>query len=298
MIDLRYFGMALIAVFLALAIGLMTGSALGGPDKRDAAYEGLRNQFELLREENQRVRDEGDLARRRLQSRDQALRDLSPRLIQNRLDGTPVAVLICGGADERGYWGELENAFRLSGAGVGPVARIPDDLKPLSAEVRARFVREAHLGRRGDGESRPEPDADPVVLLISGLAAGAPETALRELAGETGIELRGAPSGPVRRLLLVTAAEDPARALRLRGGDLPELRIVDTALAARLIVVAAEAEGAANSVVDLLGRRGCSTVDNVDTAPGQLSTILALAGTEGRFGSKPGASRAVALPPE
>jgi hypothetical protein len=38
MIDLRYMGLTLIAVFLALAVGMMTGSALGSPERQAAMF--------------------------------------------------------------------------------------------------------------------------------------------------------------------------------------------------------------------------------------------------------------------
>src|SRR5687767_1237367 len=115
MIDLRYMGLTLIAVFLALTIGLMTGSALGSPDKRDMVYEGLRGEFELLRGEIKRVQEENDAARRREDAAKQALRELLPLAVRNRLPGSVVGVVVCGGIDERPFWRALEDALEEAG---------------------------------------------------------------------------------------------------------------------------------------------------------------------------------------
>src|SRR5688500_13320897 len=103
MIDLRYVGLTMIGIFLALTIGLMTGSALGSSDKQVIAYERLQGEFELLREENQRVGDENDVLRRRLDAGEQAGREFLPGAVRGRLPGSTVGVILCGGIDERPF---------------------------------------------------------------------------------------------------------------------------------------------------------------------------------------------------
>ncbi|MCC2671098.1 MAG: hypothetical protein K0Q72_3569 [Armatimonadetes bacterium] len=290
MIDLRYLGITLIAVFLSLAIGMMTGSALGGPDKRDAAYEGLRNQFDLLRTENQRVQDENDLVRRRLNAREQALRELQSLAIRNRLAGSTVGVVICGPPSERAYWSELEAALRAAGAQIGPVVRIPDALREIPAEARGRF----ELAWEDAGTSGLDSAYQPARWVVRALARGGTAQRLEELASLTGIELRGDYRTPVRRLLVLASVPDTNRAAQVTAGDVPEVPTVDAARSEGLRVVAAEPEEAVVSAVDSLRQRlNVPTVDNIDTAAGRISVVLALAGENGQFGSKPGAARPV-----
>ena len=88
MIDLRYVGLTMIGIFLALAVGLMVGSALGSPDRLAAAMDGLRVQHEQLAQTNQEVREENASLERRLQSREEAERELLPLAVRERLRGT------------------------------------------------------------------------------------------------------------------------------------------------------------------------------------------------------------------
>src|SRR5204862_2459624 len=125
--------------FLMLAVGLLIGPALGGPDKRDAAYEALRRDFELLRTEDQRVREENDTVRRRLTSRDQALQELLPLAVRDRLPGSVIGVVLCGPVDEGRFWSDLESALKASGAAIGPVVRITDRMRPIPGDDRARL---------------------------------------------------------------------------------------------------------------------------------------------------------------
>lgn len=289
MIDLRYLALTLIGVFLALAIGLMTGSALGGPDKRDAAYEGLRDQFELLRTENQRVQTENDAVLRRVNAQDQAIRELIPLALRDRLPGSVVGVVICGDLDERRFWGELEAALQQAGAAMGPVARVPDRLRPLGEEARERFALVWDAEAAAD-QSHPFEAAG---WLVKALARGDAAQRLEELCRETGISIRGDVRRPLRRLLVLTGVPNEARAAAIVAGEVPEVRVVDAAQSAGLRTVVAEPEASVPSAVEPAGRRGVPTVDNVDTAAGQLSVVLALAGADGRFGTKPGASRPI-----
>jgi len=290
MIDIRYLGITLIAVFLSLAVGMMIGSALGGPDKRDAAYEGLRNQFELLRTENQRVQAENDAVLRRLNSREQALRELQPLAIRDRLGSSTIGVVICGPASERAYWAELEAAIRAAGAQVGPVVRIPDALRDLSPEARSQY----RSTWRSTGIESVEPAYEPARWVIRALARGGDPERFAQMASATGIELRGNYQGPVRRLLVLVSVPDADRAALVASGEVPEVPVVETARAEGLRVVAAEPEETVASAVDSLRQRlNLPTVDNVDTAAGRISVILALAGRDGQFGSKPGAARPI-----
>lgn len=291
MIDLRYLGLTVIAIFLALAVGLMTGSALGSPDKQSAVFEGLKNQFEELRTQNQQVRDESDAVRRRLAARDRAMRELMPLAVKNRLSGSTLGVILCGSVDERPFWSDLESAVTAAGARIGPIVRIPDQPHVLSSEDRQKFS--GYWPRSGTATSEPS-RLDPAGWVVPALTRADQQDHLRELVSAAGMELRGDTSEPVRRVLVIAGVPDALRETLVSSGDVPEKWVVDSAAgdsAIRLVV--AEPEETTVSAVEALKSRGVPTVDNIDTAAGQISAILALAGADGNFGSKPGATRPV-----
>jgi hypothetical protein len=93
---------------------------------------------------------------------------------------------------------------------------------------------------------------------------------------------------------VIAGVPEPVRETLISSGEVPEKWVVDSAAgdsAIRLVV--AEPEETTVSAVEPLKSRGVPTVDNIDTAAGQISAILALAGADGNFGSKPGATRPV-----
>jgi hypothetical protein len=291
MIDLRFHALSLIAVFLALAIGLMMGSALGSPERTSSMYTRLRQEFDQLREVDRKLNDDLQLSRRRADAGDQALRELAPLAARDRLAGSTIGVILCQPVDESRFWPDLESVVKAAGGELGAVARVPDHLRPMDPAQRSRFHATWPPEAGGDGSGEYEPAA----WLVRCFAGGAPAERLRELSAATGIEVRGDMSAPVRRLLLITAVADEEREDRVRAGDLPELRIAAQAATSGVRLVAAEPSDVLSSALEPLRRKGVPTVDTIDTAQGQIAAVLALAGADGSFGFRPGAERA--LPP-
>jgi hypothetical protein len=83
--------------------------------------------------------------------------------------------------------------------------------------------------------------------------------------------------------VLVIGGAESASDIAPERIDLPLIKKL-TELGVR--VVGVEAKGAAVSVTPLYKAAGISTVDNADTPAGRLSTVIALAGTDGHFGMK------------
>lgn len=111
-----------------------------------------------------------------------------------------------------------------------------------------------------------------------------------------GGDFRGDTSKQPGPFLLITSAEDDLRAARVTADGSAEWAVIKAAELAGKRLVLAEPEGARPGVVAALQRAGISTVDNIDTAAGQISAVLALAGASGQFGSKSSADEPIALP--
>src|SRR6478672_1517313 len=96
MLDFRYHALSLVAVFLALAIGIVLGVTIGDSLVSDAERSlrgGLRTDVENARSDAAKARN--DVA-----GRDRMLDQLYPELVSSRLSGTRVAVV---------SWGKLPN---------------------------------------------------------------------------------------------------------------------------------------------------------------------------------------------
>src|SRR4051795_3257598 len=96
MLDFRYHALSLVAVFLALAIGIVLGVTIGDSLVSDAERS-LRGG---LRTDVENARSDAAKARTDVSARDRMLDELYPQLVANRLDGERVAVV---------SWGPLPN---------------------------------------------------------------------------------------------------------------------------------------------------------------------------------------------
>jgi hypothetical protein len=123
------------------------------------------------------------------------------------------------------------------------------------------------------------------------------------------LEVTGDLRAPIRRMLLLCPNDEPGYAAQVAAGRGIEAALGAAARDAEALLVAGEPEGGhptltstatippgdTLSLLPALAAVGASTIDNVDTATGQIAMVLALAGTRGNFGTGPRASRP--LPP-
>src|SRR3954452_21769553 len=96
MLDFRYHALSLVAVFLALAIGIVLGGAVGDSLVADAERSlrgGLRTDVENARSDAAKARN--DVA-----GRERLVDELYPQFVASRLNGERVAVV---------SWGKLPN---------------------------------------------------------------------------------------------------------------------------------------------------------------------------------------------
>src|SRR3954465_10631062 len=96
MLDFRYHALSLVAVFLALAIGIVLGVTIGDSLVSDAERS-LRGN---LRADVERAHGDAAEARSELNGRDRMLDELYPALVDTRLNGERVALV---------SWGPLPN---------------------------------------------------------------------------------------------------------------------------------------------------------------------------------------------
>ena len=141
MVDFRYHALSLVAVFLALGIGIVLGVTVGDSLVSDAdrnLRDSLRGDVEEAREE---ARDAAALGERR----DDVIEEVAPRVAGGRLTGRRVALVALGELPA-----DLEDSVEEAvEAGGGRLAR-PIELAPAEMTGRPRALRRrgARLARR------------------------------------------------------------------------------------------------------------------------------------------------------
>lgn len=314
MIDFRYHLVSLIAVFLALAVGIVLGA---GP-LRDTIGETLTGQVQDLRADRDRLRADLETAQTDVNERNVYLEESAPVLLADALTDQRVAVVTLPGAQDDDVKTIRDRLTQAGAQVVGQVAVTEAWTDPETQSFRQTFAGQLA------GYLDPAPADDASTETVMGLALG---TALTGADGD-------APSENATTLLdLLTSADAPlvsvqdeltapADATVLVGPRAAEAPAPDADPAqgdAAAQVIAAQVDlatalagsgrgsvtvGAAVSDLDLVAAvrgddaaKAVTTVDSVGEVTASISTPLALAvsitGSTDSYGFQNGAEQPV-----
>ncbi|HEY0501032.1 MAG TPA: copper transporter [Kutzneria sp.] len=120
MINFRYHVVSLTAVFLALAIGLVVGTAaLNGP-----VADSLRYQLDALKKDNSNKRDQVDQYRDQINRSQDFATQVAPTLLNGKLTGRRIVVVALPGATD--YTAGVISMLQIAGATVTARVTVQD----------------------------------------------------------------------------------------------------------------------------------------------------------------------------
>src|SRR4051794_8466350 len=273
----RYHAASLIAVFLALAVGILVGAQFGG----DALTNTRKNLEHSLVGNLQDARSRADELSGQLNRADEFGERVYPVLTRDRLSGRRIAIVALG--DLPGdIVGDVEDALGPTGArlvGVG-VVREPVDLNGLASDLaKTRF-----------GDLRTNPDG--LTELGTGLGrqlvlgGTLPEVVRGQLFSRASGSF-GALDGVI---VVHDQPEDMGPVQRSRANQL-ESALMGGITGTRKPAVGVETTTSEPSSVSFFQSSDLSSVDDVDLTAGQLAMVFSILGAEGSFGIKGSADR-------
>ena len=276
MLDFRYHALSLVAVFLALAIGIVLGVTIGD-SLLSEAERGVRNS---LRSDVVEAREEAGDAQQARDARDRFIERVAPALVDDRLTARRVALISWGAMPESVEDGVRE-AVRAAGGRIDSVSKFADPLGDLAEVVgEDQFAGLAEADALGAFGER----------LARALAEGGELTA--ELRGLDGNGYRGRYLG-ADAVAFFHAPPDPTGDERDEE-DADKRRELEEGLLEGLSggsgpVVGVEAAATDPTQVPFYKSKDLTSVDSVDTPGGQVALVFALEGADGNFGFKRGA---------
>ncbi len=273
----RYHATSLIAVFLALAVGMVIGAALGG-DTIDNTREGLE---QSLTGNLQDARDRADELSAELGRANEFSSRVYPVLVRDQLRERRIGVLAFGDLPQD-VLDSVEDALEPTGGrlvAVG-VVREPVDTRALAGDLsKTRF---ADLARNPDTQTAFGAGVGRQLVLGGTLLEPVRGQLFSRASGNFGaldgvIVVRDQPQdmGPQQR----------ATAGRVEAG------VVSGITATRAPAVGVEDSDAETSSVSFFVGNDLASVDDVDLVAGRLATVFALLGAEGSVGVKGSADR-------
>jgi hypothetical protein len=289
-INFRYHVVSLTAVFLALAIGLVVGTAaLNGP-----VSENLRNNLEALNKDNNVRREQVNQLNESVNRSQEFASQIAPGLLSGKLTGRKIAVVALPGTED--HTEGVVKMLTVAGATITARVRVEDkffdpktinDLLLLVDELSEPSISTANLPLNSDGvetasamlaltlfqgtpstPSTPAPSTPTAEDVTAVLAAFAQSGYLTAEDGATG----GAEA-------IVLIAGVPATDNEAEKKSRYALTMAEQlGLTPRMLVVAGDNAGEGNLVSGIRNDpklvQEISTVDNVNTVQGQVTTAL------------------------
>jgi len=282
MFDMRYHVASIVAVFFALAIGLLLGTVIVDKgilvDQQQALVKRIEANINDLREENRTLKEEVS-AQRKFANK------VIPLSIKDRLAGQTIVIISTTkiGSD---VVSELSDGLKKAGAAVS-VANVDVDFE-LTEEAKQALA---------PYFATPVTDENSRELIIKKVAEELTLNSPVNATTTTTTNQKIPYLEQVKNLGLLTIDGSNANAQKtsviLLGGaneDLdPEkmdLYIVDQLKATGVRVVGVEVSECKNSYMELYQKVGIPTVDNIDQPMGLISVVFSLNGADGNFGIK------------
>jgi hypothetical protein len=282
MLDFRYHALSLVAVFLALAIGIVLGVTIGNSLVTDAE-RALRGN---LRADVEKAHSDAAQARSELNGRDRMLDQLYPQLVAGRLGGERVAVVSWGPMPDNVESG-VRDAVSKGGGRIDSISVFDTPLTALKKAVgNGVFAQDT-----ADEESLKALGRSLARAIVSG---GLTVKSLQSTFPDNF-------AGRYRRADAVVFFEPPtpiddsdAQGVKERGDDRAttiESAMVDELTKRTIAVVGVEATDTDPSQISRYKSLQLSSSDAVDKSGGRIALVYALAGARGNFGFKSSADQ-------
>jgi len=282
-INIRYHIVSIVAVFLALGIGILVGSMIIGSgtlsNQQQQLAERLEKHLTELRQENALTRERLAALETETQLQKQFTKDILPFLITGRLEGRKVAIIE---ASPFPPTVDLKPVLEMAGAKITSVTTITNGL--AVAERKGEL-----LGITGWQDASDTKLVRRTASALAQAIVGGKTPLVGYLEQEELINVIGEYGVPVDSVVMVGGGYDKDRSI-IADVDMTMIHyFVDH----RIPVYGVEESAVTNSYMKEYQRRCKATVDNIDMVAGQFALVMAMSGKPGDYGVKETADRLI-----
>ncbi len=290
MIDVRYHVYSLAAVFFALAVGIVFGTTFAksspSTESERRTIQRYENSMRILKREIEKASEGAAKNEALARSCEEFCKAALPTIARNRLQWRNVAVIQTGDYDD--VTGSVKQALELAGAHVTSVTTVSrtfpfaDDQKVTRALVHCGIVPD-----EDDKKAR----ASLFSLLADTVRAGTYAHLLSKLESAGVASFTGSYDRYVRLRLMVLVGGSASEAANT--ADTVDAQLLLSLDKPGVRVIGCEGAGGVSSYVPVWHKAGIATVDNANSAMGQVALLCALNGENAKFGVKDTADRMI-----
>jgi hypothetical protein len=281
-VDFRYHVASLVAVFVALGLGVILGLNIGKTASRQ-----LSQQLERLEQTYQKIREEHKVIETNLQAKTKELevanqfqRAIIPRLTANKLLGRRIAILRTNETVDFKYAQQLVDALRQAGAEVTSITTVTR--KWNSGDAKYKTELENALGLAGANTKKLMGLS--TARLAQTLVQGQNSTVLSVLQSKELLQLWGDyHRGYIDTIIVLGGSQDHENDRQ----QVLDLYLLDAFRKAGVRLYGVEPATAPISYMRLYQSKCTGTVDNIEMPAGATTLVYLLAsGRRGFYGVK------------
>lgn len=280
MIDLKYHITSIVAVFLALGLGILIGSSIVGDnllvDQQKKIIDRLEEQFYVLRDRDKKLEADNEYKDTIIKNYENYSQTVLPLLVANRLQGYKVAVIVTGDSEVPAG---MASALSTAGAEVVSKTVVLANMYLDSAEVRESLIEFYDLEEDTSRDTLRHYVAVSVAAAIRGQADSSVISFLEQ---NNLVKFSGDNSSPVNGVILLGGANN----LNSYLAESFDQGLIAYFNNEGINVFGVEQSQVGHSYIPAYQQNNISTVDNIDLSPGQISLVLAMEGEAGNYGIK------------
>ncbi|MDA8235213.1 MAG: copper transporter [Clostridia bacterium] len=278
-IDMKYHIASLVAVFLALAMGILIGTTFLGNDaiirQLEIRADSLAKDLGALGQENKELKVKAAGIEKSTRDYQEFGRSVLPQLVYNRLVGKQVALVETG---NYGFNQDVIKSLQLAGGKIQSTTTILDGFD-LSDQARKQQV----INYLNLKESKTEDVMAALARLVAqGVVVGDNLATLNYLEQQKIIKKSGEYGVPINTIIIIGGSKDDSSAM-VQVVDIPMIKyFLDKGMG----VYGVEHRDVPRSYTKEYQQFKVTTVDNIETVPGQVALIWAMQGKPGNYGVK------------
>jgi hypothetical protein len=282
--DLKYHITSIVAIFLALGLGVLIGSSIVGDnllvDQQKKMIDRLEEQFYIFQDKEKKLEAENEAKNIIIANYERYSQATLPLLVQDRLKGYKASIIVTGDSDTPE---SMLKALAAAGAEIVSRATILN-MNLDSSEIRNRLTDFYNLDNNTSQDTLRHYVAVSVAALISGLDDPGLESFLEQ---NNLVKFSINSSTPVDGVIILGGANNSNNDFS-RSFDQGLIKYFNSL---GIKVYGVEQSKVVYSYISTYQEHNISTVDNIEVSPGQISLVLAMEGEAGHYGIKPTANK-------
>lgn len=280
MFDIRYHVATLVAIFIALGVGILIGSTLVGGDvmveQQKKIISQLEAQFDDLRERESQMAQENAFMSNVSRNYEEFSRTFSVPLIKNRLNGYRVAIIVTGGQE---IPAGMLNSLSLAGARVDSTTVVLPGIRLNDSGLLIRVCDYYQL----DHSTPPDELRKMIALSAAGIVANGGDTEARTFLEDNNlVNFDGDYGGILDEVILIGGARDE----NLNYPASVDAWFIRSLQNYNKNILGCETSRVPISYMTTYQEFDISTIDDIDMTPGQIAMVRVLEGETGDYGVK------------